>query len=99
MPSSGVQTCALRSEEHTSELQSHDNLVCRLLLEKQHRRLAQADLADAPAEVVARRLLQAVAPVAEVDLVQVELEDLVFFLIDRDTPGQDGLAHHALVGA
>src|SRR3954462_12887842 len=33
MPSSGVQKCA-RSEEHTSELQSHDNLVCRLLLEK-----------------------------------------------------------------
>src|SRR3954462_7937385 len=31
MPSSGGQTCA-RSEEHTSELQSHDNLVCRLLL-------------------------------------------------------------------
>src|SRR3954464_1984500 len=23
-----------RSEEHTSELQSHDNLVCRLLLDK-----------------------------------------------------------------
>src|SRR3954467_14974447 len=34
MPSSAVQTCALRSEEHTSELQSHDNLVCRLLPEK-----------------------------------------------------------------
>src|SRR5260370_5642582 len=33
----GVQTYAvffLRSEEHTSELQSHLNLVCRLLLEK-----------------------------------------------------------------
>src|SRR3954465_12218652 len=29
----GVQTCAIRSEEHTSELQSHDNLVCRLLFE------------------------------------------------------------------
>src|SRR3954462_15268507 len=31
--------CALpiRSEEHTSELQSHDNLVCRLLLEKKDR--------------------------------------------------------------
>src|SRR3954462_2092151 len=31
-----LQTCALpiRSEEHTSELQSHDNLVCRLLREK-----------------------------------------------------------------
>src|SRR3989339_1523601 len=34
MPSSGVQTCALRSEEHTSELQSLTNLVCRLLLEQ-----------------------------------------------------------------
>src|SRR3954467_3481422 len=34
MPSSACKTCALRSEEHTSELQSHDNLVCRLLLEK-----------------------------------------------------------------
>src|SRR4051812_49952195 len=28
----------LRSEEHTSELQSHVNLVCRLLLEKKNRR-------------------------------------------------------------
>src|SRR5260370_23139303 len=27
-------TCRPRSEEHTSELQSHLNLVCRLLLEK-----------------------------------------------------------------
>src|SRR5260370_6066847 len=26
--------CVKRSEEHTSELQSHLNLVCRLLLEK-----------------------------------------------------------------
>src|SRR3989339_1846648 len=34
MPSSGGQTCALRSEEHTSELQSLTNIVCRLLLEK-----------------------------------------------------------------
>src|SRR5260370_32624068 len=28
------RTSATRSEEHTSELQSHLNLVCRLLLEK-----------------------------------------------------------------
>src|SRR5260370_3967581 len=28
-----------RSEEHTSELQSHLNLVCRLLLEKKKRKL------------------------------------------------------------
>src|SRR3954449_8239635 len=34
MPSSAGQTCALRSEEHTSELQSHSHLVCRLLLRK-----------------------------------------------------------------
>src|SRR3954467_12272153 len=34
MPSSACKKCALRSEEHTSELQSHDNIVCRLLLEK-----------------------------------------------------------------
>src|SRR2546430_12711814 len=27
----------LRSEEHTSELQSQSNLVCRLLLEKKHK--------------------------------------------------------------
>src|SRR3712207_8507109 len=29
-----VDGCALRSEEHTSELQSRQYLVCRLLLEK-----------------------------------------------------------------
>src|SRR5438477_8434501 len=28
--------CGMRSEEHTSELQSHVNLVCRLLLEKKN---------------------------------------------------------------
>src|SRR5438552_10524052 len=33
---------ALRSEEHTSELQSPDHLVCRLLLEKKNRRLLSA---------------------------------------------------------
>src|SRR5258708_21246772 len=30
--------CTLRSEEHTSELQSPDHLVCRLLLEKKKNR-------------------------------------------------------------
>src|SRR5690606_40767276 len=35
---------ALRSEEHTSELQSRENLVCRLLLEKKkYRPSAPAD--------------------------------------------------------
>src|SRR5205085_2810396 len=31
---SALETCPTRSEEHTSELQSQSNLVCRLLLEK-----------------------------------------------------------------
>src|SRR2546427_8597159 len=30
----GLRADAVRSEEHTSELQSQSNLVCRLLLEK-----------------------------------------------------------------
>src|SRR5260370_20729876 len=33
-PHIGLATVTYRSEEHTSELQSHLNLVCRLLLEK-----------------------------------------------------------------
>src|SRR5947207_9522690 len=34
-PSSMIPAfCSARSEEHTSELQSHSDLVCRLLLEK-----------------------------------------------------------------
>src|SRR6266480_3469446 len=32
-------TACFRSEEHTSELQSHVNLVCRLLLEKQKKKI------------------------------------------------------------
>src|SRR2546427_1602450 len=34
----GVVVRHLRSEEHTSELQSQSNLVCRLLLEKKKKR-------------------------------------------------------------
>src|SRR5438046_8444632 len=41
MPSASIDTCApppvRRSEEHTSELQSLTNLVCRLLLEKKNK--------------------------------------------------------------
>src|SRR5947207_4197162 len=32
-----IDLCWRRSEEHTSELQSHSDLVCRLLLEKKKR--------------------------------------------------------------
>src|SRR5260370_19799195 len=36
LPPPPRQRASLRSEEHTSELQSHLNLVCRLLLEKKN---------------------------------------------------------------
>src|SRR2546430_8971335 len=56
---------ATRSEEHTSELQSQSNLVCRLLLEKKKRKLAPPpltfnskyahDLPDLPTHKIATR--------------------------------------------
>src|SRR5690606_40849993 len=33
-----IQNRVIRSEEHTSELQSRENLVCRLLLEKKKKK-------------------------------------------------------------
>src|SRR3712207_7750919 len=38
----------VRSEEHTSELQSRQYLVCRLLLEKKHRRACALGQGAAP---------------------------------------------------
>src|SRR5260370_30624738 len=38
VPPTGMRIC-VRSEEHTSELQSHLNLVCRLLLEKKKKKV------------------------------------------------------------
>src|SRR2546426_6845028 len=37
----GAEVAASRSEEHTSELQSPCNLVCRLLLEKKKKEISQ----------------------------------------------------------
>src|SRR5438034_4546858 len=34
-----AESASERSEEHTSELQSHSDLVCRLLLEKKKKRI------------------------------------------------------------
>src|SRR2546430_13019845 len=42
----------LRSEEHTSELQSQSNLVCRLLLEKKKKNVLDSSLLDASAAAV-----------------------------------------------
>src|SRR5256886_4433600 len=47
---SGPQDAANRSEEHTSELQSQSNLVCRLLLEKKKRRAPSPPCRHRPAE-------------------------------------------------
>src|SRR5476649_2986216 len=41
-PNSRLSCQIKRSEEHTSELQSHSDLVCRLLLEKKKSRMAQS---------------------------------------------------------
>src|SRR5260221_10788684 len=38
---SGLKSSRNRSEEHTSELQSHSDLVCRLLLEKKNAQYSQ----------------------------------------------------------
>src|SRR5258708_31450140 len=38
LPAARLRAAADRSEEHTSELQSPDHLVCRLLLEKKKNR-------------------------------------------------------------
>src|SRR5437588_2891764 len=43
-PERGAGRAAPRSEEHTSELQSHSDLVCRLLLEKNNYNPSQYDL-------------------------------------------------------
>ena len=42
--STELKTILARSEEHTSELQSHSDLVCRLLLEKKKKKNKQKNL-------------------------------------------------------
>src|SRR5688572_31912191 len=44
--SAAQRTCAGRSEEHTSELQSQSNLVCRLLLEKKKKHTISLSVAS-----------------------------------------------------
>src|SRR2546430_7917338 len=46
-----------RSEEHTSELQSQSNLVCRLLLEKKKNKHVSQDLLVAPTRDLHRTAL------------------------------------------
>src|SRR5256886_13656980 len=46
-PETRRSSCRSRSEEHTSELQSQSNLVCRLLLEKKKKTATKAILQEA----------------------------------------------------
>src|SRR3989339_392702 len=88
MPSlTGVQTCA-RSEEHTSELQSLTNLVCRLLLEKNtmERKIEAnskdkiaADISDAKQEKIYHSL-------PEITITATRIIDDLFFLMIRRPP-------------
>src|SRR5205809_6136718 len=45
-----ILSCEVRSEEHTSELQSRLHIVCRLLLEKKKQEAAGAGLPTRPQE-------------------------------------------------
>src|SRR5690349_22635607 len=44
--SQSITCCAVRSEEHTSELQSRRDLVCRLLLEKKKKKKTRPQIQD-----------------------------------------------------
>src|SRR5208283_2729954 len=93
MSASGVR---FRSEEHTSELQSHHDLVCRLLLEKKKKFAAQ-EWVDA--EAVADATVQVVRPPEEAltdplmlkdgcvaEVVDPDLVPILFFLMIRRPP-------------
>src|SRR5260370_11410443 len=54
----GVWKSFGRSEEHTSELQSHLNLVCRLLLEKKQKRKRTVDAGGVRTQVRYWRTLE-----------------------------------------
>src|SRR6202521_3879315 len=53
---------ALRSEEHTSELQSPQNLVCRLLLENRRGSEEHTSELQSPQNLVCRLLLENSCP-------------------------------------
>src|ERR1039457_7705197 len=80
-----IVTCQFRSEEHTSELQSPCNLVCRLLLEKKNNNSNQqpqvrlSTRLNAPRPAVRRERLA--ARVADESLVRtVVLQSVSYFI-------------------
>src|SRR5690242_14504918 len=69
-----------RSEEHTSELQSHVNLVCRLLLEKKKR-----------GQVLEENLVFRVFRTVEVDGVDLEQREITLAFLWRADLANDGV--------
>src|SRR2546425_6102260 len=55
----------IRSEEHTSELQSLAYLVCRLLLEKKNMLCSEQSVRDVCADTLASRIPRSMAVVAK----------------------------------
>src|SRR5260221_5607022 len=51
-PSAASTAAFVRSEEHTSELQSHSDLVCRLLLDKKKKQLITHILLSRPIDIL-----------------------------------------------
>src|SRR5256886_9880878 len=75
------QLCKRRSEEHTSELQSQSNIVCRLLLEKKKNRY----------QLVA--ICFAVVSTASGDFLE---EELTLFMFSADATAASSLAFDIL---
>src|SRR5882672_3380158 len=88
--STAMAMAASRSEEHTSELQSHSELVCRLLLEKKKPsgalRVAGDKLIPAP-EVALARVATPAKPATQlaVPLYGWAVDEFVFFFNDTAT--------------
>src|SRR4029077_2689816 len=72
-----LRTATARSEEHTSELQSHLNLVCRLLLEKHSKGIIHRDLK--PENFMARGFPEAPENVKMLDFGIAHLQNVFFF--------------------
>src|SRR5256886_4186840 len=73
-PSCGSCPRCARSEEHTSELQSQSNLVCRLLLEKKKNILNSVnDIAHEPIEYSLQQILSVAQPVVLFSICRVHL--------------------------
>src|SRR4051795_5699847 len=80
----------VRSEEHTSELQSHSHLVCRLLLEKK-KKLTKFNGANMKSKMIRASavIILFLAPSASKSLAQVASFFIIFFFFLKAAAPQD----------